>query len=407
MIQDIKKALRALNFSSEAQETNEMVLDLIEDFCTREIDPHDTEMEETGVKMEDGKVILPPPMPTIVKKMGENDIFGIFASEEYEGMGLSYALHNAVIERLSCANTALAIMLGVHGTAVDAILEYGTNEAKEQYVPKLTRGEHIGALTFTESNSGSDLGSLRCAAEPQADGSWKITGQKIFVTSAGVADVLIGLFATDRTKGARGLTAFIIDFNLPGVKVGRLEKKMGLHDSPTGDLVFEDYIVPPENLLGEENKGYPLTLRGLTGSRISVAAQSVGIASAAYQKAIEYSKQRKQFNRTLSEFQATQFKLAQMATKIHAARTMYLLAAHHKQEKRSFSTEACMAKLFASEMAQEVCAQAIQIHGGYGFIEEYGVARHYRDARVLTIYEGTSEMQQLIIARNLLSGRNV
>ncbi|MFX1513577.1 MAG: acyl-CoA dehydrogenase family protein, partial [Promethearchaeota archaeon] len=281
------------------------------------------------------------------------------------------------------------------------------DEAKEEYIPALASGKKIGALTFTESNSGSDLGSLRCVAEPQSDGSWKITGQKIFVTSAGVADVLVGLFATDRTKGSRGLSAFIIDWDIPGVKVGRLEKKLGLHDSPTGDLIFEDYVVPPKNLLGEENKGYPLTLRGLTASRIGVAAQSVGIATAAYQKALEYSKQRKQFNRLLSDFQITQFKLAQMVTKIHAARTMYLLAAHHKHEKRPFSNEACMAKLYASEMAQEVCGQAIQIHGGYGFIEEYGVARHYRDARVCTIYEGTSEMQQLIIAKNLLSGRNV
>ncbi|MFX1514100.1 MAG: acyl-CoA dehydrogenase family protein [Promethearchaeota archaeon] len=407
MVQEIKKALRALKFSNLNKKTNEMVLDLVDELCIREIDPYDTEMEEIGVTIDGGKVILPPPMPAILVKMAQTDLFGLFAPEEWGGMGLSYALHCAVIERIARSNASISLFLPAHGTALDLILKHGTEEAKEEYLPKLSAGKYFGALAFTEPNSGSDLSSVQCAAEQQNDGTWKITGQKIFITHAGVADLAVGLFSTDRTQGARGLSSFIIDLKQPGVEVGRLERKLGLHGSSTGELIFENYRVPAEHLLGRINKGFPLILRALTGSRIDIAAQSVGIAKAAYKRALEYSKHRKQFNRPVSEFQITQVKLAQMATKIHAARSMYLLAAHHKHQKRPFSNEACMAKLYASEMVQEVCGQAIQIHGGYGFIEEYGVARHYRDARVCTIYEGTSEIQHLIIAKNLLTDQNV
>jgi alkylation response protein AidB-like acyl-CoA dehydrogenase len=402
----IKKALALLDFSAEERNTNNMVLDLVEDICVREIDPYDAEMEEKGVAVEEGKVVLPPPMKTIRKKMAENDLFGLFAPEEYEGMGLTYTLHTAVIERLAHSNAAVSLFLPVHGSAIDTILHYGTEEAKDYYLPKLATGEYLGALTFTESNTGSDLGSVSCPA-PRKDDSWIINGTKIFVTHAGVADVYVGLFSTDREKGSRGLSAFIIDAHRPGLSFGRIEKKLGLHDSSTGDLVFQDYEVPPENLLGIENQGYRTTLDCLTGSRIGIAAQSVGIAVAAQLKALEYSKQRKQFKRPISEFQAIQTKLADMEMKIEAARALYLGAAHHKSRGRPFSTEASAAKLYASEMTQDVCADAIQIHGGYGFIEEYGVARHYRDARVMTIYEGTSEIQRLIIAKNLLSGRKM
>ncbi|MFQ5978601.1 MAG: acyl-CoA dehydrogenase family protein [Candidatus Heimdallarchaeota archaeon] len=402
----IKKALKLLDFSPEERETNEMVLDLVEDLCIREIDPHDSDMEEQGVNFADGKVALPPPMGEIRKKMAENDLFGLFTPEEYEGMGLSYTLHTAVIERLAHSNAAVSLFLPVHGSAMDTILRHGTEEAKEYYLPKLATGKFLGALTFTEPNSGSDLGSVSCAAPPSGD-SWIINGTKIFVTHAGVADVYVGLFSTDREKRSRGLSAFIIDAHRPGLNAGRIEKKLGLHDSSTGDLVFHNYEVPPENLLGKENHGYSTSLDCLTGSRIGIAAQSVGIAVAAQTKALEYSKQRKQFKRPISEFQAIQTMLANMEMKIEGARALYLGAAHHKSRGRPYATEASAAKLYASEIAQEVCADAIQIHGGYGYIEEYGVARHYRDARVMTIYEGTSEVQRLIIAKNLLSGRKV
>ncbi len=406
MATQIKKTLSLFDFPTEETETNKMVLDLVEDLCIREIDPFDTEMEEKGVDFQNGKVILPPPMPKIRKKMAENDLFGLFIPEKYQGMGLSYTLHSAVIDRLAQSNAAVALFLPVHGSAMDLINRHGTEEAKQYYLPKLASGEYLGALTFTEPNSGSDLGSVTCSANREGD-SWKINGTKIFVTHAGVADVYVGLFSTDKEKGSRGLTTFIIDAHIPGLSCGRIEKKLGLHDSSTGDLVFQDYEVPARNILGKENAGYRLTLEGLTGSRIAIAAQSVGIATVAKNKAIEYAKQRKQFKRPIGDFQAIQTKLADMEMKIQAARTLYLSAAHHKHNNRPFSTEASTSKLYASEIAQEVCADAIQIHGGYGFIEEYGVARHYRDARVLTIYEGTSEMQRLIIAKNLLSGRKI
>ncbi|MHA1167656.1 MAG: acyl-CoA dehydrogenase family protein [Candidatus Hodarchaeales archaeon] len=403
MVKQIKKAIRNLDFSSAELETTNMVLDLIDDLCTREIEPNDKEMEESGVRFEDGKVILPEPMPGIIQTMAENDLFGLFLPEDYGGMGLSYTLHCAMMERLAQANASLAILPGIHGTAAELIYKYGTEEAKEKYLPKLASGEYLGALTLTEPNAGSDLGSATVPAKKN-DSGWRINGTKIFVTNAGIAKIYVGLFSTDRDKGSRGLSAFIIDATRPGMNVGRLENKLGLHDSSTGDLVFDDYEVPQENLLGVENKGYTYVLEGLTASRIGVGAQAVGIARAALLKAIEYAKQRKQFNKPIIKFQAIRNKLADMETKIQAGRALYIQAAHHKSRERPFSTEASIAKVYCSEMAQEVCADAIQIHGGYGFIEEYGVARHYRDVRVTTIYEGTSEVQRMIITKNMLKG---
>ncbi|MDP7080867.1 MAG: acyl-CoA dehydrogenase family protein [Candidatus Undinarchaeales archaeon] len=400
-MKDIEKTLRAMNFSKDELETFEMVLELAKDFHD-EIVPKAAGFEEEGLKLVDGKVIIPKGMEEIYKKMAESGIFGLFIDEKYGGTGLPYPLYTAVVEIISRACPCMGVALAVHGTAIDSIVELGTQTAKDLYLPKMATGEMVGAIAFTEANAGSDIGSIRMSADLQGD-HYLLNGSKLFITNAGISDVYTILAVTDKEKGKKGLSAFVIDMGIEGFSVSRLEHKLGLTASPTGEIVLENYKVPKENLLGEEGRGLSYVLRGLSGGRIEIAAQAVGIAEAALRESIAYTKERKQFGQPICKFQAIQFKLADMATRISAARKMYLHAAFLKDRKEDFFTEASMAKLFASEMSIWVTNEAIQIHGGYGYTKEFGVERHYRDAKITTIYEGTSEMQRIIISRGVLS----
>jgi alkylation response protein AidB-like acyl-CoA dehydrogenase len=281
------------------------------------------------------------------------------------------------------------------------LYEFGNDEQKKKYLTPLASGQKLGAFSLTEPNAGSDAGNQQTTAVLQGD-NYVLNGTKIFVTSGNLADVIIITAATDKTKGAKGISAFIVETTWPGFKVGSLEHKMGIRASNTAELVLTDLKVPKQNMLGNPGDGFKIALKALDGGRIGVAAQALGIAQAAFETAVKYSQQRQQFGKAISEFQAIQWMIADMAVKIDAARLLVYRAAVAKDTKKYFSKEAAMAKLFASEMASDVTSTAIQIHGGYGYSREYPVERNYRDARITQIYEGTSEVQKMVISAMVL-----
>ena len=405
MVQELKKAL-SLYFDADQTELNNQILDLVDKICKEQIEPYAREMDKHGTRLENGKVIVHPQVHKILDSFRKNDIFGISAPEEYSGVGLSQALYNTVIERVASADASTAIYLALHGALIDYLLHFGTAEQKEKYIPDMAKGKRLSGFLYTEPGSGSDLGSVKTKAVLEGD-HYVVNGEKIFISNAGMADTYSLILTTDPSKGTRGLSAFIFDArDQPGFKVTRLEEKMGLHASPTGAISFEDVKVPIENRFGEENKGFSIILWGLSASRIGIGAQAVGTANAAYKAALNYTAQRKQFGTKIIDFQNTQFKLAEMATKIHLARTAYLHASRLKESGKPFFQEASMAKFYASEMANQVTYDAIQLHGGNGFIVDYDVERHYRDVRVTTIYEGTSEVQRMIISREEMNKVN-
>ncbi|MDE2292652.1 MAG: acyl-CoA dehydrogenase family protein, partial [Elusimicrobia bacterium] len=301
------------------------------------------------------------------------------------------------------AAAAFQICLTVHNSLVcGAILKAGTDEQKKRWLPKLASGEWIGAYSLSEPGSGSDAGSLSTSA--MADGAqYVLNGTKSWVSSAGFADLFVVFVSTDRTKGSRGVSCLVVEKGAPGLSLGKKEKKMGVRGSDTRELAFKDARVPQADRLGAEHEGFKVALAVLDSGRIGIAAQSVGVARAAFEEALAYAKERQQFGKPLSEFQATRFKLADMALAIDAARLLTWRAAAAFAKGRA-TTEASMAKLFASETANKVAYEAVQLHGGNGYIREYAVERYFRDARVSTIYEGTSEVQRLVIARELLRG---
>jgi len=349
----------------------------------------------------DAKAELPP---ELLKETAELGFFGLLAPEEYGGLAadtLSYAL---CIEEISKACAGLAIAISVHNSlAIQAIDIYGTEEQKNEYLPKLAAGEIIGAYSLSEPGSGTDAGSLTCQAIPQGD-EYVFNGTKSWVTSAGYAGIIIVFALTDPEKGPKGVSAIIVPKGTDGMNLGAPEKKMGIKCSDTRELSFMDAKVPKTALLGKENEGFKVALSLLDNGRVGVGAQALGIAQAAFDEALKYSKERKQFGRTLSEFQAIQFKLADMATQIDTARLMVYRAAVLKDAEGRFSREISMGKLVASEVANFVANEAVQIHGGYGYVKEYPVERYFRDARVTEIYEGTSEAQRIVISRDLLRG---
>ncbi len=399
MVTELKKALAPF-FSKDETELNDSILDLVDTICREKIEPFAFDMDAEGVKLENGKTIVHKQIPVILDEFRKNDIFGIAAPEEYGGTGLSTALYNAVLERVARADASVSIYLALQGALIDYLNTYGSKELKEKYLPDLASGKRIGGFLYTEPNSGSDLGSLKTTAVREGN-QYKVNGSKIFISNAGMADTYSALFSTDPSKGSRGLSAFILDtHDQPGFKIARLEEKLGLHASPTGQILLEDVTVPEENRLGEENKGFSVILYGLSASRIGIGAQATGIADAAYRTALNYSAERKQFKTRVIDFQNTQFKVADMATKIQTARNYYIYASMLKDQGKEFFKEASIAKLYASEMAPQVCYDAVQIHGGYGFVKDYNVERYYRDARITTIYEGTSEVQRLVISRD-------
>jgi alkylation response protein AidB-like acyl-CoA dehydrogenase len=333
-------------------------------------------------------------------KLAELGLMGVCTPEEYGGAGSDFVSYILVLEELSRADAGVGVTVGVHTSAVTLpILGFGTEEQRARFVPALARGESIGAFALTEPESGSDAGSLRTAAAP-ADGGWRITGSKRFISTARQAGTFLLFARTDPSSmKARGVSAFVLD--AAHVTVTRDEEKLGLNSSTTSDVEV-DAVVDADRLLHEEGKGFAVAMATLDGGRIGIGAQAVGIAQAAFEAARDYARERKQFGKSLSEFQAIQHKLANMSMEIDAARMLVLRAAWLKQEGRPHSEEGAKAKLFASEMARRQTAEAIQIFGGYGYTKEFPVERYYRDAKITEIYEGTSEIQRLVIARSIL-----
>jgi len=334
-------------------------------------------------------------------KLAELGLMGVCVSEEYGGAGADFVSYVLVLEELSRADAGVGVTVAVHTSATTLpILSFGTEEQKSRFVPPLARGEQLGAFALTESGSGSDAGSLRTVAAPDGDG-WAITGSKQWITNGSRAGTFVLFARTDpTTAGARGVSCFILDAE--HVRVTREEEKLGLNSSVTSDLALEAAHVGRDRLLHDEGRGFRVAMATLDGGRIGIAAQAVGIAQAAYDVARAYAQEREQFGRRIGDFQAIQWKLADMATELDAARLLTYRAAWLKQEGRTYTAEGAKAKLFASEMARRQTAEAIQILGGVGYTKEFPVERFYRDAKITEIYEGTSEIQRLVIARSIL-----
>ncbi len=363
----------------------------IREFAEAEMRPHVLEWDETQhFPME------------VFRDLGRMGVLSAVFPEELGGAGYSYVDYTVIMEELARVDPAIALSAAAHvSLCTNHIFLAGNREQHERYIPKLASGEWIGCWSLTEPEAGSDAGGTRTSAVPQG-GEWVLNGSKTFTTNAHIADVCVAMAVTDRAASSHGISAFILEKGTPGFHPGKKENKLGMRCSPTGEVIFRDCRLPASQLLGKRGEGFVDSLRILDGGRISIAALSVGVAQGAYEAALKYSKQRKQFGRFISEFQAIQHKLADMATEIDAARLLTLRAAWLKDNGNSVNKESAMAKLYASEIAVRVADQALQIHGGYGFIKDYPVEKYYRDVKLCTIGEGTSEIQKLVIARQLL-----
>ncbi|MBI4902277.1 MAG: acyl-CoA dehydrogenase family protein [Acidobacteria bacterium] len=364
----------------------------VRDFAEREIAPHVMEWDETQTF----------PLE-VVKECGRLGYLGSIFPEQYGGAGLTYIDYCIILEELARVDPSVSLIVAAHTSLCsNHIFIAGTEDQKQHYLTKLATGEWIGAWSLTEPEAGSDAAGTRSVAV-RAGNEWIVNGSKTFTTNAHFADVIIGMAVTDRASAQRGISAFLFEKGTPGFRCGKKENKMGFRASATGEVLFENCRLPDSQLIGAPGEGFIDSLRVLDGGRISIAALSVGIAQGAYDAALKYCKQRKQFGRFISEFQAIQHKLADMATSIDAARLLNYRAAAYKDAGRRVTKESAMAKLYASEIAVEVCNEALQIHGGYGFIKDYPVEKFYRDVKLMTIGEGTSEIQRLVIARQLLN----
>ncbi len=341
------------------------------------------------------------PLATI-KELGKLGLMGVIFPPEFGGAGLGYVEYVLAIEELSRVDGSVGITVAAHTSlCTNHIWLAGTEEQKRKYVPKLATGEFIGAWGLTEPGSGSDAGSARMTAVRKKD-CWVLNGSKTFITNGHYAGVAVVIAVTDKTAHTHGLSAFLVEKGTKGFRAGKKEDKLGLRASDTSELIFEECCIPAGNLLGKEGDGFIDAMRTLDGGRISIAALSLGMAQGAYEAALKYSKQRKQFGKLIGEFQAIQWKLADMATEIEAARLLTLRAAAMKDAGEKTTQESSMAKLYASEVAVRCANECVQIHGGYGFIKDYPAEKYYRDVKLCTIGEGTSEIQRLVIARQLL-----
>ncbi len=341
----------------------------------------------------------------VLKRMGELGLMGMRVPEAYNGQGTDMVSYVLALSEIAYACAATAVIMAVHNSIVcESIAVYGTQCQKERFLPALATGDTIGAFALTEPQAGSDpLGQETCARKE--NGCYVLNGTKRFITSGKNGGLVIVTAKTDPAKGHRGISAFLVPRETAGLSVGRVEDKLGLRASDTVDLLFDECRVPEDHLLGGEGEGFKIAMTALDGGRIGIAAQALGVAQAAFDEAVRYAQGREQFGRKISGFQSLRFTLADMATEIEAARQLMLLAATLKDQGRRVTREAAMAKLYASEMANRVTARALQIHGGYGVIKEYPVERFYRDARVFTIYEGTSEIQRMVISNLLLKDK--
>lgn len=372
-------------------EEQEMMRKMVRDFAQEQIAPKIEEMEETDQFPAE-----------IVKQMGELGLLGIPIPEEYGGSGMDFTSYIIAINELSKVSATVGVILSVHtSVGTNPIFYFGNEQQKQKYVPKLASGEFLGAFAITEPGAGSDAASIRTTAVKNGD-HYILNGSKIFITNAGAADTYIVSAKTDSTAGVKGISAFIVDKDTPGFSVGKKEKKMGLHGSNTCEVIFEDAKVPVENLLGEEGDGFKILMANLDVGRIGIAAQSLGIAEAALESALNYAKERKQFGKPIAAQQGLAFKLADMATKVEASRLLVYRAAALRQQGLPCGKEASMAKLFASSTAMKVATEAVQVFGGYGYTKEYPVERFFRDAKICEIYEGTSEIQRIVISKHLL-----
>lgn len=372
---------------------HQMMQKMFREFCQKEIAPYAAE--------NDVKAVFPT---EIIRKLGAQGFMGIPIPEEYGGAGADFLTYILCIEEVSRACASTGVILAVH-TSVGTfpILNYGTEEQKQKYVPKLAAGEYVGAFALTEPGAGSDASALRTLAKRDGD-DYVLNGTKIFISNGGHAQVYTVFATVDRALGTKGITAFLVEKDTPGFRIGAIEKKMGLNADVTTELIFEDCRIPASQLLGKEGEGFKIAMSLLDGGRIGIGAQGLGIAQAAFDEALKYAQFREQFNQPIFNFQAISFKLADMATQIEAARLLVYQAAFRKENGLPNGKQASMAKMFATDTAMAVATEAVQILGGYGYSREYPVERLMRDAKITQIYEGTNQIQRLVIAKALEKG---
>lgn len=377
-----------MDFSLTKRE--ELFLQMVREFAENEVKPLAAEVDEEERF----------PIET-VEKMSKMGLMGIPVPVQYGGQGGTNQIYSMAVEELSRVCGTTGVIVSAHTSlCIAPILENGTEEQKMKYLPKLSSGEWIGAFGLTEPNAGTDAAMQQTFAIDAGD-KWILNGSKIFITNAGYAHVYIVMAMTDKSLGIKGISAFIVEDGMPGFSVGKKEKKLGIRGSATCELIFENCEVPKENLLGAMGKGFGIAMKTLDGGRIGIAAQALGIAQGAMDETVKYTKERKQFGKPIAAFQNTQFQMADMETKIQAARLLVRAAAYKKDEKLPYSVDAAMCKLFASETAMEVTTKAVQFHGGYGYTREYPIERMMRDAKITEIYEGTSEVQRMVISGKL------
>ncbi len=375
----------------ELTEEQRMIQEMARNFAEKEVAPVAAELDETHR------------FPVeLARKMGELGLMGVAVPEEYGGAGMDYVCYVVALEEISvaCANTGV-VMSANNSLACGPILANGTEEQKKKFLAPMASGEKIGCFGLTEPSAGSDASNQKTTAVLDGD-KWVLNGNKVFITNGTHADIAVVFAMTDKSKGAKGISAFIVEKGTPGFSAGSAEKKLGLNASGTAELVFEDCRIPKDQLLGQEGQGFKIALQTLDGGRIGIAAQAIGIARAAMEQSAKYALEREQFGQPIAKFQAIQWMLADMATEIDASRLLAYRAARLQSSGQRYTKEAAMAKLFASETAMKTATKAVQIHGGYGYSKEYPVERFFRDAKITEIYEGTSEIQRLVIAANLL-----
>ena len=375
---------------------HEMARQLFKEFAENEVKPLAQEVDETEHFPEE-----------TVAKMQKLGFMGIPVPKEYGGQGCDPLTYIMCVEELSKVCGTTGVIVSAHSSlCADPIMTYGTEEQKQKYLRPLVDGSKIGCFGLTEPGAGTDAAGVKTTADKTEDGKYYVlNGTKVFITNAGYADIYVVIAMTDKSKGNKGISAFIVEKGTPGFSVGKKERKMGIRGSATCDLIFENCRIPKENILGKEGQGFKIAMQTLDGGRIGIASQALGIAQGALDAAVKYSKEREQFGRSICKFQALSFKMADMAMKIEAARLLVYRAANLKNEGKPYSAAAAMAKCFASDVAMEVTTDAVQIFGGYGYTVDYPAERYMRNAKITQIYEGTNEVQRMVISRDLLSDK--
>lgn len=380
-----------MNF--DYSETQTMIAQSIRDFAEKNIRPYIMEWDEAQ--------ILPIPL---FKKLGAMGFMGILVPEELGGSGLGYHEYITIIEEIAKVDPSIGLSVAAHNSlCTNHIFAFGNEEQKEKWIPKLATGEHIGAWGLTEHDTGSDAGGMNTTALREGD-YWIVNGAKNFITHAISGDIAVVIVRTGEKGDSKGMTAFVFEKGMPGFTSGKKENKLGMRASETAELIFDNCRIPDANRLGEVGDGFVQSMKILDGGRISIGALSLGIAKGAYEAALKYSKERRQFGKAICEFQAISFKLADMATEIEASELLLHKAAFLKNQNRKMTTLSAMSKMYASEMCVKVANEAVQIHGGYGYIKDYPVEKFYRDSKLCTIGEGTTEIQKVVISRNILKG---